>query len=821
MEGRGRGRQSLVRAANPAALPRSAVCHTPKPLSEAAPSVPGPAGPVRLRTMSADQQQAQWLPPSPSQAVTPLDGLDVLVIVAYFAVVVAVAVWAGRRGKSKASLAQGEDGASADYFLAAESVPWAATAASLFLSNVGAEHFLGLCGTGAASGIAVGFFEWGAVPTLLALGYVALPAFAAGRLFTTPEFASRRFGQWAGSVLVCVSLALYVFTKISATLYAGQVVLAQVGGLDPWASAASLIVACAVYAGVGGLAAVVYTEVVQAVVLVAGGAGVLALGLAAVGGPTALYTALAPPPGFVPNGTLAGIAEYPTWDPAAGRPLAVPYEGYSRWSLWRPADDAAYPWPGLSTGYFVIGFWYWATDQSIVQRGMAARNVAHGRAGAVAAAWLKLLPVFGMVVPGMIARVLMAADGVVPPTVPTSAVPPALLDTAFPWLVARVVPAGLRGLVVAAVLSALMSSLASVFNSAATLFAVDVVGPCARDDATCCGAGVRRMGALSCPAPCAEGSMGDRGCCRRGGGAGATGERAAILGAAATTQGAGGAAAAGGTAGGGGAGHGASPGAAAAATAATAAAAPGSPGSAAYRSALDAGLVWVGRAAVAGVGAVSLAWLPVIPLLGNQLFAYVQKPPSFLAGPILSVYLVGMLWPGARPAGAALGLGVGLGVGLVRMVGESVIDAGGGVIFRPGSAADVFFGTHYLVFAAVSLVGSCLLVVAGSLLLPDVRCRGARVSAEPPCGRRPDDEHDSVTSGLARPASGSPAAGAAELDELCVWRPGTFGRVLRRQLDRADPKKPSCASDRAAWATHAAAVAVMVAATALCVTFSF
>lgn len=733
-----------------------------------------------------------WVPPSGGFPVTPLEGIDVVVIVLYFVVVISVAIWASRG--SKPSLGHGVDQQAAGYFLAAESVPWPAVAASLWLSNIGAEHFLGLCGTAASIGIAVGFFEVGAVPTLLVLGYVALPAFAAGRLFTTPELATRRFGPWAGSVLVGVSLALYVFTKISATLYAGQVILQQLGGLDPWASAAVLVVACAAYAGLGGLAAVVYTEAAQAVVLLAGGCLVLALGIDAVGGVSALHTALAPPVSFTPNASAAAVAAYPDWNPAAGRVYAVPYEGYSRWGFWRPADDAAYPWPGLSTGYFVIGLWYWATDQSIVQRGMAARNLAHARAGAVAASWLKLLPLFLMVVPGMIARVLMASDGVVPPTVPSSAVPARLLDAAFPWLVARVVPAGPRGVVVAAALSALMSSLASVFNSSATLLAMDVVGPCARparpgDPAAgaapppgCCRACVLRLGRTPTPA------VPDR-CrrlCRRGeAGPGALGEGTAILPASAREG---------------------------------AAILPTVPGDSAGGDAygdgddavVDAGLVWVGRLAVAGMGATSLLWLPVIPLLGDQLFAYVQKPPAFLAGPVLALYATAVLWPGARPAGAALCLAVGLTSGAVRFAVEAVLDASGQTAveaFGRGSAASLFFGVHYLVYAGLSFAVSCALVVVGSVLLPGMRC-GARISGTDPCS--------GAGRGTAEPLGGGDRL--AELDELCVWQPGTYGRVLRRQRS-TEGIGYACDRRCDGIATHAMAVGSLTAAIVICAVF--
>jgi solute:Na+ symporter, SSS family len=343
-----------------------------------------------------------------------LSGVDVACIVGYFIGLGAVSVFAARDGGAPAPAATANypssraaqvsiNSSSADpdrapsaaaaassstdterYFLAGRSMPWFVVGCSLFASNIGSEHFVGLAGTAAASGIAVGFFEWGSLPPLLLLGWVFLPVYLASRLVTVPEYLERRYCARCRAAVVWVSLVLYVLTKIAATLYAGQLVIsAVVPSVNGWAAVCVLIGATALYTSVGGLKAVVYTEVLQTLVLVGGGGALLGVALHEVGGLHALREAWAAPP----------IAS----------PLAF--------TLLRPASDADFPWPGFALGYFVISCWYWACDQVIVQRALSARGVAAGRAGCLLAAALKLLPPFIMVLPGMCARVLMQRAG--------------------------------------------------------------------------------------------------------------------------------------------------------------------------------------------------------------------------------------------------------------------------------------------------------------------------------------------------------------------------------------------------------------------------
>ena len=342
--------------------------------------------------------------------------LDFAIVALYFLAVFGIGFYFLRKGKT-----------TADYFLASRDAAWWAIGASLFASNIGSEHFIGLAGSGAASGMAVGHFEWLASLILLVLGWVFVPFYLRSNVYTMPEFLERRYNSACRTYLAGISLVAYVFTKIAVAIFAGALVLRAVLGWDMWWSALALVVATGIYTVAGGLAAVIYTEVVQTVVLVVGALALLFIGLARVGG-------------------------------FAGLEAAVP-EGF--FHMMKPTDHPDFPWTGIFFGAPILGIWYWCTDQVIVQRVLAAKDEGHARAGTVLAGFLKILPVFMLVVPGMIARALypeeMAADS----------------NSAFPILVIRLMPAGLTGLMVAAMLAALMSSLASVFNSSSTIFTID------------------------------------------------------------------------------------------------------------------------------------------------------------------------------------------------------------------------------------------------------------------------------------------------------------------------------------------------------------
>jgi SSS family solute:Na+ symporter len=350
--------------------------------------------------------------------MTQLAAADILVIVMYFFVLLGIGYWAARREKN----------VSADYFLASRDVGWLAVAASLFASNIGSEHLVGLAGTGAASGLAVGHFEWLACLILLLLGWLFVPFYLKSGVYTMPEFLERRFNPASRTYFTWVSIVGYVLTKISVTLFAGGVVMRAVTGFDIWTSATVLIIVTGLYTIMGGLRAVIYTEVMQAVVLIVGSATLAIIGLNAVGGWSGLHA-------------------------------RIPADFFS---MWKPMSHPDFPWTGIIFGAPILGVWYWCTDQHIVQRVLAAKNISEARKGTIGAGFLKILPVFIFVLPGIIAAALYED------------VRSGAADSAYPMLVTRLLPAGFKGLVLAGMLAALMSSLASAFNSCSTLLTWDV-----------------------------------------------------------------------------------------------------------------------------------------------------------------------------------------------------------------------------------------------------------------------------------------------------------------------------------------------------------
>jgi solute:Na+ symporter, SSS family len=352
-----------------------------------------------------------------------LTGLDWAIVVFYFLLIFAGAAYATWRERKDRET-------SADYFLAGRNSVWFIVGASLFASNIGSEHLVGLAGTGAASGVAVAQFEILAAFMLLLLGWVFAPFYLRSGVFTMPEFLERRYSPAARWYLAAISILGYVLTKISVTIFAGGLVFVTLMGIDFWTGALVVVVATGLYTVLGGLRAVLITDAMQMVVLLGGAIAVTLIGLNAVGGWNELATAAGP--------------EFMT--------------------LWKPATDPNFPWTGILLGAPILGIWYWCTDQFIVQRVLAARNLSEARRGTVFAGFLKLLPLFIFVIPGVIAYVLVQ-QGRLHLDTP---------DQALPALVATLLPAGLRGVVVAGLLAALMSSLSSVFNSTSTLITWDV-----------------------------------------------------------------------------------------------------------------------------------------------------------------------------------------------------------------------------------------------------------------------------------------------------------------------------------------------------------
>ncbi|MEM1272065.1 MAG: sodium/solute symporter, partial [Bacteroidota bacterium] len=357
-----------------------------------------------------------------------LAGLDWAIIFLYFGIVFGVAIVSTVRERKR----KGSEGAD-DYFLAGRNVGWFVIGASLFASNIGSEHLVGLAGSGAASGVAPGQFEVLASLILLLLGWVFVPFYVKSGVFTMPEFLERRYSPSARWYLASISILAYVLTKISVTIFAGAVVFSAIG-VPFWTGALIVVIATGIYTVFGGLRAVLYTDLIQTFVLIGGSIAVTLLGLNAIGGWSGMMETLAA------NGS----------------------EDYL--SMWKPMSDPDFPWTGILFGAPILGIWYWCTDQFIVQRTLSARNIDEARRGTIFAGFLKLLPVFLFVLPGIIAYVLVTQGDLT-------------LDNdneALPALVAALLPVGLRGLVVAGLLAALMSSLSSVFNSCSTLITWDV-----------------------------------------------------------------------------------------------------------------------------------------------------------------------------------------------------------------------------------------------------------------------------------------------------------------------------------------------------------
>jgi SSS family solute:Na+ symporter len=348
--------------------------------------------------------------------------VDWVVVALYFGLVFGVAIWATVQER------MGEE-TSTDYFLAGRNVGWFVVGASLFASNIGSEHLIGLAGTGASSGVAVGQFEVLASLILLMLGWVFVPFYVKSGVFTMPEFLERRYSSGARWYLATISIVAYVLTKISVTIFAGGVVFEAIG-VPFWWGAFVVVGVTGLYTVFGGLRAVLYTDLLQVFVLIGGSLSVTFIGISQLGG----------------------------W----GELQAAVGEGF--FDMWKPMTHPDFPWTGIVFGAPILGVWYWCTDQFIVQRTLSARNIDNARRGSIFAGYLKILPVFLFVIPGVVAYALQEQG----------ALQLEAADQALPTLVGALLPVGLRGIVVAGLLAALMSSLSSVFNSCSTLVTWDV-----------------------------------------------------------------------------------------------------------------------------------------------------------------------------------------------------------------------------------------------------------------------------------------------------------------------------------------------------------
>jgi len=529
-----------------------------------------------------------------------LTWIDWLMIAGYFALLGGVVVFTMMRQK----IQSGED-----LFLGGRSVGWLAIGASIFAANIGSEHLIGLAGSGAAAGLSQAHWELHAW-VLVMMSWVFLPFYYKSGVSTMPEFLERRFGARARWILSLVSLAAYVLTKISVTVFAGalffEVMMPEVqltiGGTPItsfWIGAIATVILAGVYSSIGGLSAVVYTDLVQTGIILAGTLSVTAFALYHLGN-----SGVALADGSTAQGMLDGWAVLKQTIKSTGN--------VEQFGLWHSLTHKTFPWLGVAIASATIGVWYWCTDQFIIQRTLAAKNLTNARRGAIWGGALKLCPVFLFLVPGMLGFALwqnnVKIGGVEFQSLMYKMVDGAKVidgDKVFPTLVQNLLPVGFRGLVVAGMIAALMSSLASLFNSVSTLFTVDVYQKLKPD----------------------------------------TPQRK---------------------------------------------------------------LVTIGRTTTVVMTALGLLWLPIMKAIaGGGLYQYIQAVQSFLAPPIVAVFVMGLAWKRMNLRGAVWGLSLGFILGMCKL-GANIIWGG----------ADGFAFIQDFYFSGILLAVSILIVVVASLTAP-------------------------------------------------------------------------------------------------------
>ena len=522
--------------------------------------------------------------------------IDWLVIAGYFAVLGGV-VWFTLRRKR---IESGDD-----LFLGGRSVGWLAIGASIFAANIGSEHLIGLAGQGASTGLSMAHWEFHAW-VLVMMSWVFLPFYYNSGVSTMPEFLERRFGPKARWILSLVSLAAYVLTKISVTVYAGalffEVMMPEVhltiGGVTVgsfWIGAVATVVLAGVYSSIGGLSAVVYTDLVQTFIILAGTLSVMAFALYHLG-----HSGVVLPDGTAAQGMVDGWAVLKQTIKSTG--------SVEQFGLWHSLSHKSLPWLGVVVASVTIGVWYWCTDQFIIQRTLAAKNLTNARRGAIWGGFLKLAPVFLFLVPGMLGFALHHNHVVVNGAqfaIPLKEGGALNGDAVFPTLVQSLLPVGFRGLVVAGMIAALMSSLASLFNSVSTLFTVDVY---------------QKLRPETSP--------------RR--------------------------------------------------------------------------LVTIGRVTTVSMTALGLLWLPIMKsIAGGGLYKYIQAVQSFLAPPIVAVFVLGLCWKRMNLKGAVWGLSVGFVLGMAKLAANALWGGAEGCAFIP----DFYF-------SGILLMLSVGIVVVASLMAP-------------------------------------------------------------------------------------------------------
>ena len=525
-----------------------------------------------------------------------MTALDWTMILAYFALLAGVVVFTMRRKRIETEK---------DLFLGGRSVGWLAIGASIFAANIGSEHLIGLAGQGALTGLSMAHWEFHAW-VLVMMSWVFLPFYYNSGVSTMPEFLERRFGPKARWILSLVSLAAYVLTKISVTVYAGalffEVMMPEVsltiGGTvvsSFWIGAVLTVVLAGVYSSIGGLSAVVYTDLVQTFIILAGTLSVTGFALYHLGNSGVP---------LADGATAHGIAD--GW--AVLKQTIKSTGNVEQFGLWHSLSHNSLPWLGVVVASVTIGVWYWCTDQFIIQRTLAARNLTNARRGALWGGFLKLAPVFLFLVPGMLGFALHHNHVVVNGAqfaIPLKEGGALNGDAVFPTLVQSLLPVGFRGLVVAGMIAALMSSLASLFNSVSTLFTVDVYQKLKPE------ASQRR-------------------------------------------------------------------------------------------------LVTIGRVTTVSMTALGLLWLPIMKsIAGGGLYKYIQAVQSFLAPPIVAVFVLGLFWKRMNLKGAVWGLSVGFILGMAKLAANAIWGGDEGCAFIP----DFYF-------SGILLALSIGIVVVASLMAP-------------------------------------------------------------------------------------------------------
>ncbi|XP_063970391.1 sodium/glucose cotransporter 4-like [Lytechinus pictus] len=389
---------------------------------------------------------------------TNLEAADIVIIVLHFLIVFSLGLWVSWRAGNKNT--------TSGYFLAGRDMSWWLVGLSLYVSNIGSSSFIGLASSAAASGYAVIAYEFHGIFCLLLLGFIFVPVYFASGITTVPEYLKKRFGGERLQVgLSVINLFLLVLASLSAEMYAGSIIIREALGWNIYLSTILLLALTAIYTVAGGLKAVIITDALQTVVMVTGAFILMGIAINEIGGLDNLrlsYMTAIPNTTAIYGNTSCGI---PTGD---------------AFHIFRDASASnpnALPWPGVVFGIFLLSAWYFCTNQVIVQRTLAAANLSYAKSGCILAGYCKILPFFLMIIPGMISRSLWPDEvGCVDPDVCEEVCgnPNGCSNIAYPRMLIYLMPTGLKGLMLAAMLAALMSSLTSIFNSASSMFVIDI-----------------------------------------------------------------------------------------------------------------------------------------------------------------------------------------------------------------------------------------------------------------------------------------------------------------------------------------------------------